>query len=340
MAEKTHDPTPKRLREARAKGDVPRAPLLAGALGGFVVIALVPSLVVALARNLSSSLSSLGEGVHRLDAWALGGTILALVAPIAVSLVVVAVVSAIAQGSLGFSAARLAPDPARLDPLGGLKNLTDRTRAWGAARGLAVTAVLVWVLGRLVFEAIRRGARTSSGVAQAVSLAGAMAQRIAVAAAIVAAMMAAIDVLISRRLWLGRHRMTRAEVMRERKEDEGDPETKRRRVELQHELLATEAMVAVRDATVVVVSPRHACALRYRGDGGDDEAPELVIKAEGPLAARILDEARACGIPIVRDVPVARALYQLEIGVEIPEALYAAVAEVLRTAWSDAPKPP
>jgi flagellar biosynthesis protein FlhB len=166
-----------------------------------------------------------------------------------------------------------------------------------------------------------------------------MAQRIAVAAAIVAAMMAAIDVLISRRLWLGRHRMTRAEVMRERKEDEGDPETKRRRVELQHELLATEAMVAVRDATVVVVSPRHACALRYRGDGGDDEAPELVIKAEGALAARILDEARAYGIPIVRDVPVARALYELEIGVEIPEALYAAVAEVLRTAWSEAPKP-
>ena len=339
MAEKTHDPTPKRVREARAKGDVPRAPLVAGALGAFVVIALVPSLVIALARMLSRALSHLDE-VHRIDAWTVGGSVLALFSPIGVALVVVAVVSALAQGSLTFSPSKLAPDPSRLDPFGGLKNLVDRSRLWGAARGLGVTAVLAWALGRLVLEAVRRGARTTFGVEQAVALAGQMAQRIAVTAAIVAAMMAVVDVIVSRRSWLGRLRMTRDEVTREHKEGEGDPEIKRRREELHHELLATEAVRAVRDASIVIVNPTHlACALRYRGDGGDEEAPELVTKGEGALAARILEAARFHGIPIVRDVPVARALYELEIGVEIPEALYEAVAEVLRAAWDEDPKP-
>ena len=338
MAEKTHDPTAKRLREARAKGDAPRAPLLAGAAGGFVIIALVPSLVRALAGNLARSMAQLGE-VQRIDPWSLGTTVLVLVAPIGVGLIVVAIVSAIAQGSLTFSPTRLAPDPSRLDPFGGLKNLVDRARLWGAARGLAVTAVLAWVLGRLVVEAVRRGAH-AYGAAPAVSLAGDLAQRIAIAAAIVAAMMAVVDVIVSRRTWLGRLRMTREEVMREHKEGEGDPDIKRRREELHHELLAAEAIIAVRDASVVVINPTHlACALRYRGDSGDDEAPELLTKGEGALAARILEEARFRGIPVVRDVPVARALYELEIGSEIPEALYEAVAEVLRAAWDDDGKP-
>ena len=331
-----HDPTAKRLREARAKGDVPRAPLLAGAAGGFVVIALAPSLVRALAGNLARSMACLDE-VHRIDPWSLGLTVLALVAPIAVGLIVVAIVSAIAQGSLTFSPTKLAPDPSRLDPFGGLKNLVDRARLWGAARGLAVTALLSWVLGRLVVEAVRRGARVGT-VSSAIALAGELAQRIAIAAAIVAAVIAVIDVLVSRRIWLGRLRMTREEVIRERKEAEGDPELERRRDELHHEPLAAEAILAVRSATIVVIDPTHlACALRYRGDAGDDEAPTLVTRGRGALAARILEEARLREIPIVRDVPVARALYELEIGSEIPEALYEPVAEALRAAWGEGP---
>jgi type III secretion protein U len=161
-----------------------------------------------------------------------------------------------------------------------------------------------------------------------------MASRVILTAAGIGCAIAVLDVLVVRQIWLGRHRMSRDEVMREHKEQEGDPEIKHRREELHHELLAAEAVTAVRDATVVVVNPTHlACALRYDQTGDEDVAPTLLAKGQGALAARMIEAARLHGVPIIRDVPVARALYELEAGIEIPEALYEAVAEILRAAW-------
>lgn len=98
------------------------------------------------------------------------------------------------------------------------------------------------------------------------------------------------------------------------------------------EMLTAATIQAVREATVVIVNPQHlATALRYVD--GEDEAPKVVANGEGDIAKRIQDAARAWGIPIVRDVPVARALRELEAGDEIPEALYEAVAEILREVW-------
>jgi FlhB-like protein len=76
-----------------------------------------------------------------------------------------------------------------------------------------------------------------------------------------------------------------------------------------------------------------ATALRY--DEHRDEAPRVLSQGAGDLARRIVDAARAYGVPVIQDVPVARALQELEVGDEIPEALYEAVAEVLRTVWEE-----
>ena len=87
-----------------------------------------------------------------------------------------------------------------------------------------------------------------------------------------------------------------------------------------------------------MVNPVHiACALRYDEAEGD-EAPVLVASGHGDLAARIVEAARQYGVPVVRDVPLARALAPLEIGADIPEALYEAVAEILREVWEDEPR--
>jgi flagellar biosynthesis protein FlhB len=95
---------------------------------------------------------------------------------------------------------------------------------------------------------------------------------------------------------------------------------------------------AVKEATVVVVNPTHlANALRYVD--GEDAAPKVVAIGQGELARRIVEAAHAYGIPCVQDVPVARALAELEVGDEIPEALYEAVAEILRTVMENA-RPP
>jgi FlhB-like protein len=99
-------------------------------------------------------------------------------------------------------------------------------------------------------------------------------------------------------------------------------------------MLNSASINAVKDANVVVVNPTHlASALRYREEDGS--APTLIAKGQGEMAKKIVEAARAYGVPIVRDVPVARALRELEVGDEIPEVLYEAVAEILREVWSE-----
>ncbi|MGH7271508.1 MAG: EscU/YscU/HrcU family type III secretion system export apparatus switch protein, partial [Polyangiaceae bacterium] len=99
-----------------------------------------------------------------------------------------------------------------------------------------------------------------------------------------------------------------------------------------HELMSQATIASIKSASVVVVNPTHlACALRYDGAGEEREgAPVVIASGEGELAAQIVRAAQAWGVPVVRDVPLARALIELEVGDAIPEALYQAVAEILR----------
>ena len=131
--------------------------------------------------------------------------------------------------------------------------------------------------------------------------------------------------------------MTKDEVKREHKESEGDPQIKAARERAHQEMLAAATIANVKSASVVVVNPTHiACALRYDEKEGD-EAPVVVASGEGDLAERIVRAAQDYGVPVLRDVPLARALVELEVGAAIPEALYEAVAEILRAAWEEAP---
>jgi type III secretion protein U len=142
-----------------------------------------------------------------------------------------------------------------------------------------------------------------------------------------------LDVVVTRGAWLRRLRMTKDEVKREHKDAEGDPQQKAARDRAYQELLAQATVGNVRTASVVVVNPTHlACALRYDEKEGD-EAPVVVASGEGELAQRIVAAAEDWGIPVVRDVPLARALVELQPGEVIPEALFEAVAEVLRDLW-------
>jgi type III secretion protein U len=136
----------------------------------------------------------------------------------------------------------------------------------------------------------------------------------------------ALDWGLARRRHLRSLRMTRDEVRREQKDDEGDPAHRAERRRRHRALL--EASPASR-ATVVVVNPSHV-AVALRHDRASDDAPRLVAKGTGRAAARIRSAARLAGVPIVRDPPLARALHRLaEVGEEIPEELFDAAAAVL-----------
>lgn len=324
MAERTHDPTPKRLRDARDKGDVPYGPLVAAALGMFVLPALGRRAVERWLPLLTQGLEGRVPGTA-----AIAGAVLSLALPAVTVLAGIGALAAVAQGSVTVAVRKLALDPSKV--LGGLGRLVDGARVWGATRGLLALVIV----GAALIPVLRRALGAAVRSADPLGLLLATGQRVVLVGGGCLAALAVVDVLVSRRLWLGRLRMTRDEVTREHKESEGDAEIRQRREELHHELLASEAVSAVRTATVVVVNPTHlACALRY--DGADDaEAPVLVAKGHGALAARIVAAARAHGVPVVQDVPVARALISLELGAEIPEALYQAVAEVLAMASGD-----
>lgn len=128
-------------------------------------------------------------------------------------------------------------------------------------------------------------------------------------------------------------RMTKDEVRREHKEEEGDPQHKAERRRLHEDIATAQMLEAVRDADVIITNPTHlACALRY--DPRSESAPRLVGKGQDHIARRILEVAKREDIPVVRDRGLARSLHALRVDTQIPEDLYEAVAEVLR--WVEA----
>jgi flagellar biosynthesis protein FlhB len=170
---------------------------------------------------------------------------------------------------------------------------------------------------------------TAGEPARVGALALVLGRSLGVGVACVGLALALVDLGIVHRAWRQRHRMTKDEVRREFREAEGDPEVKAKRRRAHQEALAGSIVNAVRQATVVVVNPTHlASALRYVE--GEDAAPRVVAQGEGDLARYIMEAARAYGIPCIQDVPLARALRELQLGDEIPEVLYEAVAEILR----------
>jgi FlhB-like protein len=206
-------------------------------------------------------------------------------------------------------------------------------RLLGLLRALVAAGALL-ALSWLVLRSSLPALVNSAGqLSLAISLAASAAQRLARYAAMIGLALGLLDLLVVRRAWLKRWMMTREEVRRESRENEGDPELKAARHRAHKEMLASAAIHAVREATVVIVNPTHlAVALRYQEQ--EDAAPCVLAQGQGDLARRIIEAAHAYGVPVVRDIPIARALSELELGDEIPEALYEAVAEILKEVWS------
>jgi flagellar biosynthetic protein FlhB len=133
-------------------------------------------------------------------------------------------------------------------------------------------------------------------------------------------------------------KMTKDEVKDEAKLSDGNPLIKARVRKAQREMQRKRMMRAAAKATVVITNPTHyAVALEY--DRRTMSAPRVVAKGKGFLAQQIKQIARENNIPIMRNVPLAHALMRVELGEEIPEELYDAVAEVLNWVYALAEKP-
>lgn len=337
MGEKTEDPTPRKLRKAREEGDAGVSAFAAQAVGFLVALAVVPAGVRALAdwasQALRQALAATPHDALRFDAVGIATAVVGLSVPVLLAAGLASAVTSVVQSGGIVATKRMAPRLDRLNPVAGARNLLSPARLFAVVRALIAAAVVGWLAYAALADHLVDLARTSGRGAWVGVVVAGVAGGLAWKAALVGVAIGVLDVVVTRTAWRRRLRMTKDEVRREYKESEGDPQLKAARERAHHEMLAQATVANVKNATVVVVNPTHlACALRYDEKEGD-EAPVVVASGEGDLAEQIKRAAEQYGIPIVHDVPLARALVELVPGDVIPEALYEAVAEILRELW-------
>ncbi|MGQ7297328.1 EscU/YscU/HrcU family type III secretion system export apparatus switch protein [Quadrisphaera sp. KR29] len=334
--EKTEKPTPKRLSEARKKGQIARTPDLGAWAGLGIIVAIIPVVVGPTRERLQVLLESLDavaadpEPALMVKALADGGAaVVPAVAPLLAVAVVVAVVASVGQGGFVLATQAAKPNWQRLDVLKGVKNLFSAVNLWQLVKSLLKTALIgavLWMTVQgLVPQLMAGGGLSLAGTMAATTSGAASLVRTAVVAGIV---LAAVDFAVQKAKTSKDLRMTKQEVKDEHKTSEGNPEIKAAIKGKQRAMSRNRMMAAVGEADVVLVNPTHvAVALKYEPSRG---APRVVAKGSGHLAARIRATASEAGVPLVSDVPLARALYAAcELEQEVPMHLYVAVAQVL-----------
>lgn len=333
MSDKTEPATPRRLAKARAEGDSPVSAALSQSVGFLAALSVLGGAgSLAAARSAELLSAALLHPAQPASAGTLVKVVLSVTLPILLVAAAASSAASFAQTGGALSVKKLAPSLDRLDPFTGIKNLFSWQRVVSIARALLAASLVTWfALHELRAEAAAFAAAVGHTPAVP-GLASALAMKVAWFAGSVGLALGVLDLLLTRRAWHQRHRMSKDEVKREHRESEGDPSIKAARRRAHQEALTGATLGALKTASVVIVNPTHlATALKYSET--DDQAPSVVAQGQGEMAKLIVDAARAYGVPIVRDVPVARALNDLEIGDEIPEALYEAVAEILREIW-------
>lgn len=339
--ERTEKATPKRLKDARDKGQIARsrelnsaALVLLGAGGLWALGGHLGSVLVGLMRGgftidraaaldpaaLTSHLrAACGQALWALAPWLLLALVVAATAPMLL-------------GGFLLSGENLMPKFERLDPIKGLKRVFSAQGAVETGKALAKFVVLggiAWLVVRQMAPALL--ALGSEPMPGAIVHALGLSAKAFFLTALGLLLIAAVDVPFQ--LWnhARQLRMTRQDIKDEMKESEGRPEVRGRIRQRQQELSRRRMMQDIPKASVVVTNPTHyAVALRY--DLGRDGAPRLVAKGADLVAQQIRAVAKEHGVPILEQPPLARALYYTtKLGAEVPRELYTAVAQVL--AW-------
>jgi len=334
MSDKTEQATPKRLAKARAEGDSPISAPLSQSVGFIAALSVVGGVVVLATEQTIALLSAaLRHPIEPPSPPVIVRVVLSITLPVVAVAAAASAAASFVQTGGAISAKKLTPSLDRLNPFTGLKNLFSWQRVVGIARSLLAASLVSYFAVRQLQSHAADFASAIGNARAAAVLAASLASKVAWCAAAVGVSLGLLDLLLTRRAWFQRHRMSKDEIKREHRESDGDPALKAARRRAHQEALTGATLGALKTASVVIVNPTHlATALKYSEDA-DELAPAVVAQGQGEMAKLIVEAARAYGVPVVRDVPVARALNELEVGDEIPEALYEAVAEILREIW-------
>jgi flagellar biosynthetic protein FlhB len=340
-SQKTEKPTPKRLKEAREKGQIARSPELTAWTGMLVVSQLVKSTVSRGAHTFRGMFADMGlAAAHPDEAGARHFMVKALesgallIAPFLLSLLVLVIVVNLAQVGLKPSMKRLKPQFGRLNPFKGLKRMVSVQAWWEVGKSLLKVAVLLIVAWPVITHATKTfQTNRADSLNEIAALTAQTALTIIRNVAIAGLVIAAADYTIQRRRVMKDISMTKQEVKEEFKQNEGNPEV-RAAIRSRQAAISRNRMIGmVSKADVIVVNPTHySVALRYEAAKG---APQVIAKGAGVMARRIRVEGEKHGVPIVHEPVLTRSLYKAcEIGSLIPVELYEAVAHLLAFVFS------
>jgi len=339
QGEKTEEASPRRLQEARERGQIPRS----RELGNFATMIGGSAALVVIGREGAGRLAEIMRRGLSFDAQSLANpdsmltylgndaiSALTILLPIFGTLIVLVLLAAVALGGWNFSPQALVPDFGRMNPLEGLKRLFGLSGFSELVKALLKCAVVggvcAFVTMHLFADVIALGhmaPKTAIGHG-AQLLCGAFVW-LCSSLVIVAMVDVPLQIFQFNRLM----RMTRQELRDESKDSEGRPETKRRIRQMQQQLARRRMMHKVPGADVVIVNPTHfAVALKY--DPLKMRAPRVLAKGIDLVALNIRRIAEENRVPVFESPKLARALYRsTDLNREIPAGLYMAVAQVL-----------
>lgn len=338
-ASRTEEPTPRKLQQAREKGDVVKTPDLAAVAslsaacavlllcGGWMGRNLVIDLLPFIAHPDSLRMEgSAGVDVARRAMLASAPILLA----VGLAAAAAGVAGNLLQTGLMLTPEKLKPDLKKISPLKGLKRMFSLDSLMqfikSVAKVVAVGVIGWWVVKPLIPHMAELSA---TDVGRLLPFAVDALKRLIFAVGGFMLAVAGADWLWQRHRFMARMRMTKEELKEDFKQTEGDPHVKARQRQLRIERSRRRMMQAVPTATVVVMNPTHyAVALKY--EAGETAAPLCVAKGLDSLALKIRALAEESGVPVIEDPPLARALYAaVDLDETIPQAHFEAVAKII-----------
>ncbi len=332
--EKTEKPTPKKRKESRKEGQVPRTQELGGWASMLIVGLALPVLLTheieALADLMAEALS-LGDEATAATALtmlaAAAKHVFFVLVGLGSAILVMGVAAALAQGGFFLATKAVKPKWSKLNPISGMKRIFGPQALWEGAKMLlksAGVALIVYLGIRAMMPLLGGLVPMPTVIHELSSEALVMIRNIG----LLGLTMAAADYAFQRRRIGKQTRMSKEDIKQEHRQTEGDPMVKSAMRSRQLAAARNRMMADVPTADVVLVNPTHvAVALKYDAERG---APKVVARGAGAIALKIRALATVGEVPLVRDIPLARSLYRsTQVGQEIPPELFAAVAQVL-----------
>jgi len=337
-AEKTEEPTPKKIEDARKEGNVPKSQDASGVITLFVAILAILMLFPFMAEHLiflvKYYFSLVGMEINKEAmiglAFVTVREFLIIVMPLSIAVAIAGVIAALSQFGFLFTIDAIQPKFSKLDPIKGIKNLFSLKKL---VDGIKITfkSFTTLGIGFIVFFQFIEELPTVAlfGLGDQMAWLQEKMLIIAFIMLFIIFIFALIDVIIVRKQYFDNLKMSKQEIKDEMKNMEGDPLIKSKIRQIQMQTARKRMMAEVPNADVVITNPTHyAVAIKY--DNENSHAPIVVAKGMDNIAQQIKKIARENKVHIVQNPPLARSLYsEVEIDKAIPEALFAAVAEVL-----------